>query len=357
MAICTAALRTTLDYAYANVRREPTMSADVIGVIPVALEGYPVLEGQGEGADRWLRLAFAGDVSGWVRADLLEITGDCDAVLDGTPEPLPPQPEPQPQPPVPTPSPQPPSPTPGRYVPLPNDTLDRIRKAAFNITAGFEGGRYDSYQNFDAGVVSYGRFQFTLASGSLFSVVDRYLSRASGGVADALRNEYLNRIRDRDASLRDDPRLRDLLTQAAADPIMQQVQEEIATELYWNRVRELSIMPRNLISPLGMAFLFDTGINHGIRHDMIGLAEQTLGVPPKSRVPDNGISEEQLISAVANIRRERLHRIADAQNLPGLKVRGDFWVNLIAAGDWNLQGDANGNVQVRPGQLVQVRNP
>ncbi len=359
MTTCSAAPRSNSDYAYLNVRRDPDANAPVIGIMPLSSSGYPVQEARGSGADRWLRLAFVGDVSGWVRADLLDLTGDCVALDAPSPAPAPdPTPAPSPAPdPTPTPAPAPTPPSVPPYTPLTNDSLDRIRKAAFNITAAFEGGRYDSYQNIDAGVVSFGRFQFTLAAGSLFSVIDRYLSRATSAAANALRNEYLDRIRNRDAALRNDTRLRDLLRQAAEDAAMQQVQEEIATELYWNNVRDLSIIPRNLMSPLAMAFLFDTGINHGIRHDMISLGEQALGVPPKSRVPDNGIREEQLLHAVANIRRDRLHRIADQQNLPGLKPRGDYWVNLIAAGDWNLQGDASGNTQVRVGQLVQVRNP
>ena len=239
----------------------------------------------------------------------------------------------------------------------PTDTADRIRKASFNITAGFEGGRYDSYQNTDAGIVSFGRFQFTLAAGSLFSVLDRYLSRASGATADQLRSQYQQRCRDRDPNLRGDTTFRDLLKASAADPIMQTVQEEIATELYWNVVRDLSVTPRNLVTALGQAFLFDTGVNHGTRHDMIGLAEQALNVPPKSRIPDNGITEQQLIAKVAEIRHDRLYNIANAQNLPGLKPRADFWVNIIASGDWNLQGDSSGNVQIRPGQSIQVKNP
>ena len=34
----------------------------------------------------------------------------------------------------------------------------------------------------------------------------------------------------------------------------------------------------------------------------------------------------------------------------------EFWVNLVAMGDWSLQGDANGTLNVN-GKTVQVRNP
>jgi hypothetical protein len=109
--------------------------------------------------------------------------------------------------------------------------------------------------------------------------------------------------------------------------------------------------------PLTMAFFFDMGINHGVRHDMITEAEEFFGVPLKSPVGSNGISEAQLITKVAQIRKERMYRIADAQNLPGLKPRGDFWVKVVQDGDWNLQGNSDGEVLIKSGRWIQVRNP
>ncbi len=237
------------------------------------------------------------------------------------------------------------------------DPTERVRRASFNITVGFEGGSYDTYQNYDAGIVSFGRFGFTLASGSLFSVLDRYLSKATTSVAARLRTQYLQRVQNHDATLRNDTTLRDLLIASAADPLMQAAQDDVATELYWDLVQSLSVQPRNLVLALSQAFLFDTAINHGARHDMITQAEQFFNVPQKSRVIENGITEQQLMNKVAQIRHDRLYAIADAQNLPGLKPRADFWVNIMQIGDWNLQGDFNGNVLIKPGRSVQVRNP
>ncbi len=236
------------------------------------------------------------------------------------------------------------------------EDMERIKKAAFNITTAFEGGGYGSFQNFDAGIISYGRFQFTLASGALFTLLEDYLQRASGPTADGLR-PYLPRVRDRDESLRHDPELKRLLREAAGDPLMQQAQDDLATDKFWKLVQGLSIQPRNLHTPLGQALIFDMAINHGPRHNMIGLAEQALGVPPKSRIPDNGLHEPDLIARVAAIRQERLHRLADKHGWEGLRQRGDFWVRLIAQGDWDLQGDPDGSLEVKPGRRVQVRNP
>ncbi|NJL93014.1 MAG: hypothetical protein HC915_04480 [Anaerolineae bacterium] len=50
-------------------------------------------------------------------------------------------------------------------------------------------------------------------------------------------------------------------------------------------------------------------------------------------------------------------RQAERDNLPGLRVRGDFWWNIAQAGDWYLQGDADGFVYPKGGVKVQVRQP
>ncbi len=351
MADCRAIIRRAPDNSLAYVRVAPGVANSILGYAPDGINGYLVLESNldNRGA-AWLRLSFTGGTTGWVSADRLDIQGDCTAAGYGI-VPIPTQASTLPRNNQPPPPPPPP--------PSPPDTEARVLAASFNITVGFEGGGYDTYQNYDAGIVSYGRFGFTLASGSLSTVIDRYLSRAatSNSSASRLRTQYQLRIRNRDATLRNDTTLKTLLIAVAADPIMRTVQNEVATENYWVKVMDLSARPRNIVLALSQAFLFDTGINSGVYHDMITSAETLLGVPQRSRVPGNGITEKQLIAKVADIRHDRLYAIANAQNLPGLKPRADFWVNIIRAGDWNLQGDSSGNVLIKAGRLVQVKNP
>ena len=354
MADCTAMVRRAPDNSLAYARTAPGTSSSILGYFPDGVSGYRVLESRLDSAGAaWLRLDVLGGAGAWVSSDRINIQGDCTTAGYGVVA-QPTQASTLPRTTTPTPVPTPP------VVPVPTpptDTLDRIRAAAFNITSGFEGGAYDTYQTYDSGIVSYGRFGFTLASGSLFSVLDRYLSRASTAAAAQLRTQYLQRVHDRDATLRTDNTLRNLLIAAAPDPIMQTVQNEIATELYWNQILNLSVIPRNIKLPLSLAFLFDTGINNGVNHSMITDAEQALHVPQHSRVPDNGVTEQQLITKVASIRHDLLYNIANSRNLPGLKPRADFWVNIIQIGDWNLQGDTSGNVLIKAGRSVQVRKP
>ena len=174
--------------------------------------------------------------------------------------------------------------------------------------------------------------------------------------ADELRG-YAGRTQAREEGLRGDTRYRDLLIAAANDPIMQTVQDEIATEVYWNRVQELSIRPRAIVSPLGQALLFDMAINHGVFHDMIGKAEQELGVQPKSRIGENGKSEQEVVTRIAQIRQGRMRALADRLKAPGLIPRGDFWVAVVTAGDWNMVGDARGEIEIKQGRRVQVGKP
>ncbi|GEM_PF-5347541 len=235
------------------------------------------------------------------------------------------------------------------------DEKERIRLAAFNITAAFEGNKgYAMYQTYDAGIISYGRFQFTLASGSLASVVDSYLMRSNSPVAEQLR-AYQARIRNRDASLRNDAQLQNLLVQAAAEKAMQDAQDEVVIKSYWIPSQD-SVTVRGIQTPLGQALLFDMAIQHGPANKLIRKAEEELGVPPRSRLVENGLTEQQLIQRVVDVRRRALYAQAERDRLPGLKRRADFWVDLVQKGDWRLQGDADGNVWVF-GAPVQVRNP
>jgi hypothetical protein len=232
---------------------------------------------------------------------------------------------------------------------------DRIRRAAFNITGAFEGGRgYANYQTYDDGIISYGRFQFTLAAGSMGKVVNYYLASSTSDTANQLR-AYQSRIQARDASLRNDAALKTLMVAAAEEQVMKDAQDRVVIESYYSPSQE-SVTARGITTPLGQALLFDMAIQHGPAHKHTQTAEARLGVAPKSKLGENGLTEVQLITEVAKVRQEFLYGFAERTGLNGVKKRADFWVNLIAAGDWQLQGDANGNVVVYSSP-VQVRNP
>jgi hypothetical protein len=167
-------------------------------------------------------------------------------------------------------------------------------------------------------------------------------------------------VMERDPILRDNTDLKALLIQAAADPVMQKAQDEQAVLNHWNPTLDMMCRPRGIKTPLGMALIFDMAINHGktgTEKNYLSVVEETLGVSNKSRLGDNGVREEDFIRRVAEARRDFMYRFANKHNLPGLKLRGDFWINLIGANDWPLMGNDAGLLTLTPGKSVQVRNP
>lgn len=345
---CRATVRIVGDFPSINVRSGPGRHTQVVGELPVETDELVILDVRpdelgttsGNKIYQWFQLELPDGATGWVRDDLLDLCGDCtiygyDVLARPTP-----------------------AATLTRVARKPVQDVERIRKAAFNITGSFEGSGYASYQSYDAGIVSYGRFQFTLASGMLYEVVREYIKNRSDGVnARDLRDGYLLRLEARDRGLRDDDKLRGLLVKVAADAEMQKAQDAVATEVFWDRTQTMTIKPRCIETPLGQAFLFDVSIQHGLYHNLTGLAEQALGVDFKTCVGSGGLTEQALITQVARIRRERLYALAAGMGLPGLRRRADFWMELIEQRDWQLEGDPNGEVETYDGVHVPVKRP
>jgi hypothetical protein len=360
---CSAVIQPVTDISSVNIRAGAGRHYAIVRQLPVGTSGLPVAEVRpdeaGEARDGrvflWLRVELPDGVTGWVRDDLVTITGDCRDVgygLHKTPERAALLKH---APPVKT-----PEPAPAEPPALSPEAMERARKAAFAITAGYEGRGYDAWQNFDSGIVSYGRFQFTLASGALEKVLDLYLEKASGPSPNLLRKQFMPRVREKDPALRDDEDFKRLLLGLAADPLMQAAQDTYAMHTYWNTALVTSARPRGIVTPLGQAFIFDMAINHGswgAESTYLRGAETTLGVPIRSRLGDNGLTEAQLLIRAAQIRRDRLYALANARGWGGLKPRADFWLERMLAGDWDLMGDSDGEVAIRPDRTIQVKAP
>ena len=369
-----------------NVRPNPSTNGPIGFKAAVGLDGLSILAVQPDADNnnlngrryQWFQLRFPDEQVGWIRDDLIEVSGDLqpfgypfveglvfafdltrNADLSPTPENVPttvrvsldatpeqPEPSDDPEPIAP-----PVQPADLDFADALVDT-DRVRKAAFAITAAFEGSGYAAYNNFDAGIVSYGLIQFTLAAGSLERVIRLFVTNSDSESSQAL-EKFLPRIAGRDPQLRNDGNFRAALIDAASDPVMRAAQDQIATEGYWDRVVSGYITHRGLKLPLTWALLFDMGVNFGVNHGFVRLAERQLGVPPRSKPGENGISEMQLMERVALLRKQSHDRQAERDNLPGLKVRGDFWVDRIHANDWFLHGDAG--VVVVNGRRITVK--
>lgn len=350
-----------------NVRNGPGTNFGVVFEADTGLNNLLVqsVESDSQGARfgskvyQWFELAFPDDTIGWVRDDLIDITGDGTqfgyGVVTGKAFALEltrtEQDTKRVNRTIPTTTTT--SPSSSEVREISSSITDIVVRQAFAITAGFEGSGYASYQTYDRGLISYGRFQFTLAAGSLAKVINRFIELAPNDrIATTLQRTYLERVNDRDTSLRDDRRFKLLLQRAADIAEMQAAQDDIAFSQYWEVVDNLSLRPRRIQLPLTRAMAFDIGIQHGPRHDIFATAERQMGITSKAPITN----EKEFARRSAQIRRNILYRIADAQGLAGVKVRADFWLNLIQNNDWDLQGDANGNVTIL-GRSVQVRNP
>lgn len=140
--------------------------------------------------------------------------------------------------------------------------LENARQLAFNITGKFEGGKANSLQLKDAGIISYGKHQATLKSGALYDVIEQYrkLSYQSTGLEFT---PYMTAIKAADSRLRDDPKFIDLLLRAALDPQMSKAQDIVFTDSYWKPVvRKAEEL--GLKSEIGLAILYDTNIQGGL---------------------------------------------------------------------------------------------
>ena len=351
---CRATIRPVSDISTVNVRAGAGRHYAVVRQLPVGTTDLAVRDVKPDEAGealqgrvyQWLLVELPGGGVGWVRDDLVSIVGDCTEQGYGNlAQPVrasaltPASDEPE-------------------VVEMTLEEKERARRAAFAITAGYEGRGYDAYQNFDSGIVSYGRFQYTLSSGSLEKVLERYLEKASGPSPDQLRKSFMERVKAKDQTLRNDEGFRKLLIALASDPAMQASQDSVATDTYWNTVMLTSAQPRGIKTPLGQAFIFDMAVNHGswgAESTYLRGAEQALGVGIKSKLGENGLTEEVLLRRAAELRRERLYALANARGWGGLKPRADFWLERMDAGDWNLEGDENGEVAIRPDKKVRVR--
>jgi glycosyl hydrolase family 46 len=389
-----------------NIRSGPTTSQELIFKVPVGMSGQRILDVQIDAENKskdgktyqWFQLQFDGGAIGWIRDDLIEVQGNLTrfgypdlsehsfafAMLRGTPvitseaetteattetETTTETQDSQETETTTSPSVktgaiwQAPGPT---TVPIlapilatgdfPDASADieRVKKISFQFTAAWEGG-FRAINTYDSGIVSYGFLQFTLAGGSLINLINKYLENSQTDTANSLRN-YQQRVEERDSMLAKDTNFINLLKAATDDPIMIEAQYELATTGYWKSVVNGYITGRELKYPLTWALLFDMGVNFGVNHGFVRLAEKDLGVPARSKPADNGMPEEQLMTYIAQLRKRSHDRQAEKTGYVGLKRRGDFWMQLISSGDWYLQGNASGQIYPNS-RTVNVLNP
>ncbi len=225
------------------------------------------------------------------------------------------------------------------------------KKAIWSITSIFESGKAEgdpaAYQTVDAGIISYGKHQATLGSGTLNRVVEAFLRRSNSPTSQALKQEYAERIAKGDASLRNDGRLRQLLLQAAAEPEMNEAQDEVFDQNFYQPVIAQA-RKYNISSPLGLACLYDTQIQGGLFILLPRVTEKLGGIVGESG-PKGVIDEATWIGTFLDLREERLLKLAEQNEAAGQTVNADAlristfrvqeYRKLLQANNLTLEGE------------------
>ena len=235
------------------------------------------------------------------------------------------------------------------------------RATIWAITSIFESGRpegrADAYQNQDSGIVSYGKHQATLHSGNLERVLNAYFRRSNSAASQALQHEFSARVQQKDPSLRNDGRFKQLLLEAAQEDAMAAAQDELFANNFYQpvvaRAKTLGIK-----TALGVACLYDTRIQGGMEFVITAVSEK-LGV---KKVGGDSVDEPTWLRAFLDEREDRLLRLAkrresenkqlDAQWLRTSTFRAKELRQLLDDGNLALSGEFT----VR-GQLIRGHQP
>jgi carboxypeptidase C (cathepsin A)/GH25 family lysozyme M1 (1,4-beta-N-acetylmuramidase)/subtilisin family serine protease len=187
------------------------------------------------------------------------------------------------------------------------NTFHRI---ASDITSAFEGGKTGTLNLYDLGVISYGKHQATLHSGTLLGILKRFTELSSTPTATKMAT-YLDRVKQRDETLREDAEFIRLLKDAATEPQMDQAQDEEFGRQYWEPAKTKAAKA-NVKTALGHAIFYDTKIQGGL--DQVAKTTETkLGGTIGQTVNGKEISEQDSLRTFVDERIQRNLRISANQ--------------------------------------------
>jgi hypothetical protein len=229
-----------------------------------------------------------------------------------------------------------------KKVPAPPPTTpskEEIRRTAFDIAATFESQSYGTTQTRDSGIVSYGRHQATLASGTLEDILTDYTKNSKSETAKQLSN-YMDKVKNKDESLRTDKDFLKLLKEAAKEPEMVKAQDFKFTKDYWEPANKTAIS-EGLKSPLASAILFDTNVNGGM---------QKVLNRTKESFPDGKYTEQEFLGKFLDLRKEYMLNVAEYKRKHGdkntandLESAADYRISslkkLVDSGNLDLKGE------------------
>jgi GH25 family lysozyme M1 (1,4-beta-N-acetylmuramidase)/subtilisin family serine protease/outer membrane protein OmpA-like peptidoglycan-associated protein len=187
------------------------------------------------------------------------------------------------------------------------NTFHRI---ANDITSAFEGGRPGTLNLYDRGIISYGKHQATLASGTLYPILRRFTELSAGDTASKM-SSYLNRVKRKDESLREDSEFIRLLKDAAKESAMDRAQDEEFTRQYWEPAKRRAAAS-NIKTALGHAIFYDTKVQGGL-DQVQKKTEARLGGKAGDTIGGKQIGEQEALRAFMEERIQRHFRISANQ--------------------------------------------
>lgn len=192
------------------------------------------------------------------------------------------------------------------------DEMDEntFHRIASDITSAFEGGQTGTLNLHDNGIISYGKHQATLAAGALYPILARYVDLSSSPNSIRL-SDYLDRVRRRDESLREDPHFIQLLKDAAKEPEMSRAQDEEFDRLYWKPAAKMAAQT-NVKSALGYVIFYDTRIQGGL-DQVLKSTLARLGGKVGAVAKGKEIGEQEFLHVFMDERIQRLLRISEQQ--------------------------------------------
>jgi hypothetical protein len=175
----------------------------------------------------------------------------------------------------------------------------------------------------DGAGVSYGINQFTHRSGSLRSVVERYLNnggKIGTGVLTAALPDLKSKTASSISKLSSDSRFKNALRAAAVTREMKDAQQAIAFEKYLQPAIDICA-ERNFVRPLSLAVVYDS-INHGSWERI----SRNAGSLP-------ACDEKKWILEYVRLRHNWL---SSEPRLKPTTYRTEFFIQQIAIGNWAL---------------------
>lgn len=203
----------------------------------------------------------------------------------------------------------------------------RTAQAIVNIfETGHVAGDYGSVTLLkgDAGHLTYGRSQTTLASGNLFLLIKAYCERVDALYAAQLK-PFLSKLAACDVSLDTDMTLREALKEAGHhDPAMKAEQDRFFDSQYFDPASRTATS-RGIATPLGMTVVYDSFIQGGFRK-VLPLVGCEIGA--------GGVDERQWIQKYVDARKRWLSGLKPP--LPSTVYRMNAFNRLVGDGAWDL---------------------